>query len=44
MCNECFDNLTDRLTCSFCRYNLHEHINNKIDELDIRPICFIRAL
>jgi hypothetical protein len=44
MCNECFDNLTDRLTCSFCRYNLNEHINKRIDELDIRPICFIRAL
>ena len=44
MCNECFDNLTDRLTCSFCTYNLHEHLNKKIDELDIRPICFIRAL
>jgi hypothetical protein len=44
MCNECFDNLTDKLTCSFCRYNLNEHINNRIDELDIRSLCFIRVL
>jgi hypothetical protein len=41
MCHTCFDSLQDKSICSYCRYTINDHLNLKIDELNIRPLCVI---
>jgi hypothetical protein len=36
LCHSCFNNLHDKSICSFCRYTMNDHLNLKIDELNIR--------
>ena len=38
VCKQCFEK-TNGVTCSFCRYHIHDHLMKKIVELDIGILC-----
>jgi hypothetical protein len=41
VCHSCFNSLHDKSICSYCRYTMNDHLKMKMDELNIRPLCFI---